>query len=71
MNFITGLPKVKGKDGIFVVVDILAKHAHFMPMPFESKPPQVGGLFFEYVFRLHSVPKRIVSDGDHIFISIF
>lgn len=29
MDFITGLPKVQGKDCIYVVVDRLTKYAHF------------------------------------------
>lgn len=40
-------------------------------MPFESKFPQVVDLFFEHVFKLNGVLKRIVSDKDRIFISTF
>lgn len=31
MDFSTGLPKVQGKDCIYVVVDRLTKYAHFFP----------------------------------------
>jgi hypothetical protein len=33
MDFITGLPKVQGKDCIFIRVDRLMKFAHFFPLP--------------------------------------
>jgi hypothetical protein len=33
MDFITGFPKVQGKDCIFVVVDRLTKFAHFFSIP--------------------------------------
>lgn len=32
MNFIGGLPKAKGNDTILVVVGLLAKASHFMPL---------------------------------------
>jgi hypothetical protein len=33
MDFITGLPKVQGKDCIYVVVDRLTKFARFYAIP--------------------------------------
>jgi hypothetical protein len=35
MDFNTGLPKVQGKDCIYVVVEILTKFAHFYAIPTE------------------------------------
>ena len=39
MDFISGLPKAKGKDTILVVVDRLTKFAHFIALahPFSAK----------------------------------
>jgi hypothetical protein len=33
MDFITSLPKVQGKDHIYVVVDILTNFSHFYAIP--------------------------------------
>jgi hypothetical protein len=71
MDFITGLPKVQGKDCIYVVVDRLTKFAHFYAIPAEYNVVQVAKLFFREVFRLHGLPKNIVSDRDSRFIGTF
>jgi hypothetical protein len=71
MDFITGLPKVHGRDCIYVVVDRLTKFAHFFAISSEYKAPQVAELFFREVFRLHGLPKYIVSDRDNRFLSAF
>ena len=67
MDFITGLPKVQGKDCIFVVVDRLTKFAHFFAIATDFSATQVVDLFFRKVFRLHGLPKTIVSDRDSTF----
>ena len=71
MDFITGLPKVHGKDSIYVVVDRLTKFAHFFPVSTEYKAPQIAKIFFKEIFRLHGLPKIIVSDRDSKFLSKF
>jgi hypothetical protein len=71
MDFITGLPRVQGRDCIFVVVDRLTKFAHFFAIPTDYKAIQVAELFFREVFRLHGLPRQIVSDRDGRFISAF
>ena len=51
MDFISGLPRAKGKDTIMVVVDRLTKFAHFIPLghPFTTK--EVAQHFVEEVVR--------------------
>jgi hypothetical protein len=71
MDFITGLPRVQGRDCIFVVVDRLTKFAHFFSIPTDYKAIQVAELFFREVFRLHGLPRQIVSDRDGCFINAF
>jgi hypothetical protein len=71
MDFITGLPKTQGKDCIFVVVDRLAKFAHFFAISIDFSETQVVELFIRDIFRLHGLPKTIVSDRDSRFMSTF
>ena len=71
MDFITGLPKVFSKDCIFVVVDRLTKFDHFFFFTTTFTATQVAELFFNEVFKLHGLPKSIVSDRDSRFLSAF
>ena len=65
MDFITGLPQLQGKYCIYVVVDRLTKFTHFFAIPSKFLATQVAELFFWDVFRLHGLPKTIVSNRDN------
>lgn len=72
MDFITKLPTTRGGyDTIFVVVDRLTKMAHFYPMRKTDTALQVARLFVKEIFRIHGMPKSIVSDRDSKFTSNF
>jgi hypothetical protein len=72
MDFITGLPKtVKQHDVIMVVVDKLRKEAHFIPIKSTFKAIDVSNVFMKDIFRLHGLPKTIISDRDAKFTSNF
>jgi hypothetical protein len=58
MDFITGLPKVQGKDCI-------------TGLPTEYNTVQVVELFFREVFRHHGLPRNIINDRDSRFIGTF
>jgi hypothetical protein len=68
---IYGFPKAQGKDCIFVVVDRLTNFAHFFAIATDYSETQVADLFFKEVFRLHGLPKTIVSDRDKSLMSTF
>lgn len=69
MDFITRLPRSKGVDTIFVVVDRLSKYEHFLALKHPFLVGWVAELFMKVVVRPHRVPKSIVYDRDLIFIS--
>ena len=71
MDFITGLPKSKGKSVIMVVVDRLTKYAHFCALSHPFKSSIVSTAFMETIQKLHGNPKIIVSDRDPIFTGKF
>ena len=71
MDFITGLPKSKGKSVIMVVVDRLTKYAHFCELSLPFKVISVATKFMEKIQKLHGNPKIIVRDRDPIFTGSF
>jgi hypothetical protein len=72
MDFITGLPTSnKQNDAIMVVVDKLSKSSHFIPVRSTCKEIDIAQVFMKEIFRLHGMPKEIVSDKDMKFTSNF
>jgi hypothetical protein len=71
MNFIIGLPNVQGRYCIYMVVDRLTKISHLFSIPSDYTTTHLAKLFFREVFRLHGLPKTIISDRDNIFIGSF
>ena len=72
MDFIVDLPTTQGGyDAILVVVNRLTKMAHFILTRESVSAPQVADLFISHVFRLHGLPRSIVSDRDTHFTSHF
>ena len=72
MDFIVGLPKsTRGHDAIWVIVDILMKVAHFIPVKTTFKANQLAQLYMSRIVSLHGVPKSITSDRGSLFTSAF
>jgi hypothetical protein len=72
MDFITGLRKsTKQNNAIMVVVEKLSKSAHFLPVNSTCKAIDIANIFMKEIFRLHGMPKEIVSDRDTKFTSSF
>jgi hypothetical protein len=71
MDFITSIPKSKGKKFIMVVMDRLTKYAQFCSLSHPLKASIVATTFMETIQKLHGIPKIIVSDRDPIFTSNF
>ena len=65
MDFTMGLPKSKKQNvSIFVVVEKLSKVAHFILVTLTYKVVHIVDIFLEEIFRLHEIPKEIISDQD-------
>lgn len=69
MDFVEGLPKSQGKDVILVVVDRLTKYAHFISLSHPYTAQDIVTLFLDNVFKLHGLPKVILTERDPIFTS--
>ena len=54
-----------------VVVDNLTKVAHFIPVKSTHKTDDIANIFMKDIFKLHGLPKAIVSDRDVKFTSNF
>jgi hypothetical protein len=72
IDFITALPKsTKQNDAIRVMVEKLSKSAHFVHVKSTCKAIDIANIFMKEIFRLHGMPKEIVSDRDTKFTSRF
>uniref|UniRef100_A0A803K5R9 Gypsy retrotransposon integrase-like protein 1 n=1 Tax=Xenopus tropicalis TaxID=8364 RepID=A0A803K5R9_XENTR len=71
MDFIVELPKSGGFNTIMVVVDGFTKMAHFIPLVGLPSAATTAEVFIKEVFRLHGLPREIVSDRGSQFTSRF
>ena len=61
-DFITKLPLAQEYDSILVVVDRLTKIVHFIPTTEKTTAEGLAQLFRDNVWKLHRLPKSIISD---------
>ena len=54
-----------------VVVDKLSKEAQFIPIKTTYKAANIADIFLKQIFRLHGIPKAIISDIDPKFTCNF
>jgi hypothetical protein len=54
-----------------LVANKLAKALHFIPVKTTHKEGNIVEIYMKEIFRLHGVPKEIVSDRDPNFTSNF
>jgi hypothetical protein len=70
MDFIIGLPKTQRQnDSIMVVIDKRSKYGHFIPMKSTYKEIDITEIFMKEIFRLHGIPKMVISNRDVKFTS--
>ena len=71
MDFITELPESAGFTQIWVVVDRFTKMAHFIPLAGDTTVEGLARKFLWNIWKLHGLPKSIISDRDAKFIAHF
>ena len=70
MDFITDLPASEGHTELWVVIDRFTKMAHFIPLRQDQKKAEdLCRIFAREIWRLHGIPRDIVSDRDSRFTS--
>ena len=63
INFVSGLPKVKGgNDVIWVIVDCLIKFVLFLPINMIDLVDKLAKLYMDEIIRLHGILMLIVLD---------
>ena len=62
VDLIGPLPLSKGKDMILNIVDHYTKQIHLFPVTSQIMANGVASIYFEQVFPLHGIPKKIISD---------
>ena len=75
MDFVGPLPESGNRDGLFdsitVVICLLTSMVHLIPSRTNYNASQLAELMFEHVYKLHGLPKNIISDRDVLFTSTF
>lgn len=71
LDFVTGLPPSDGMTVILTVVDRFSKMAHFIPLPKLPSARETAQVVVDHVFRLHGLPRDVVSDRGPQFTSTF
>jgi len=69
MDFITDLLLWRGLDAVLNVIDRLTKMAHFIPCTKDMDAKEFQETFLREIFRLHGLPRDIITDQGSIFTS--
>jgi len=71
VDFVVELPLSSRHDAVMTVVDSVSKRAHFIPTHTTVTVEGAARLFLHQVWKLHSLPKYVVSDCGPQFITRF
>jgi hypothetical protein len=75
IDFVGPLPESRNRDGVFdsitVVICLLTAMVHLVPSRINYNAHQIAELVFEHIYKLHGLPKHIISDWDVLFTSAF
>jgi len=71
VDFVVELPESSGHDAIMTIVDSVSKRVHFVPTHTMVTAEEAARLFLHHVWKLHGLPKRVVSDRGPQFVASF
>jgi hypothetical protein len=71
VDFIVELPDSHGFDAVMNVVDSVSKRVHFIPTNTTITALGAARLFLQHVWKLHGLPRKVVSDQGSQFVSEF
>jgi len=71
VDFVVKLPESSGHDAVMTVVDAVSKRVHFILMHTTVTVEGAARLFLHYIWKLHGLPKRVVSDCRPQFVALF
>ena len=71
VDFIVELPLSSGCDVVITVVDSVSKRAYFIPTHTMVTAKETARLFLYQVWKLHGLPKCVISDHRPQFIARF
>jgi len=71
VDFMVELPESSRHDTVMTVVDSVSKRVHFVPTHTTVTAEGAVRLFLHHVWKLHSLPKCVVSDHGSQFVASF
>jgi len=71
VDFVVELPESSRHDAVMTVVDSVSKRVHFVLTHTMVTAEGAARLFLHHVWKLHGLPKRVVSDRGSQFIALF
>jgi len=71
VDFIVELPESNGMDAIMNIVDSVSKRAHFIPTVTTITALGAARLYLANVWKLHGLPRQVVSDRGPQFVAEF
>jgi len=71
VDFMVELPESSGHDAVMTIVDSIFKRVHFVPTHTMVTAEGAAKLFLYHVWKLHGLPKRVVSDRGPQFVASF
>jgi hypothetical protein len=71
LDYLTHLHKSNGFNNVLIVVDHLTRMAHFLPCVATVTTEETATLFLQGLYRLHELPRVLISDRDPKFVNCF